>query len=121
MGTYLLEDKYGDVIGALEKDYTRSITDLVEQMFHLWTAGRGKKPTSWGVLVACLRSAELNRLADDIESAYCTEEGRLDDGHIIIDPEENRDEQTPAPVTHSSMDVGNAPTQTWIYAIATVL
>ena len=68
MGTCLLEDDYGVVIGALEKDY-KSV-EIVERIFHLWTGGLGKKPTSWGVLVTCLRFAELNRLADDIESAY---------------------------------------------------
>ena len=123
VGTCLLEDDYGDVIGTLKKDY-RSV-DLVEQIFHLWTDGLGKKPTSWGVLVTCLRFAELNRLADEIESACnCTKEvkeRRLDNSHKVID-EGNQDDQTvsPAPVTHSSMDIGHAPSQIWIIAIATV-
>ena len=121
VGTCLLEDDFGVVIGTLEKNY-KSV-DLVEQIFHLWTDGQGKEPTSWDVLVTCLRFAELNRLADDIESAYnCAKEvkeRRLDDGHRgkIID-EGNQDDQTPA-VTHSSMDVGHAPSQIWII-IATV-
>ena len=121
VGTCLLEDDYGIIIGALEKDY-KSV-QIVEKIFHLWTGGRGKKPTSWGVLVTCLRLAELNRLADDIESACnCTKEvkeRRPDDSQKIID-EGNQDDQTPAPVTHSSMDVGYAPSQTWIIVIATV-
>ena len=114
VGTCLLEDKYGDKIGALKKDY-KSV-EVVEQIFHLWTGGRGKKPTSWGILVICLRFAELNRLADDIESACnCTKEVKErcpDDGHETTD-ERNQDDQTPAPVTHSSMGVGLAPSQTW--------
>ena len=31
-------------------------------------------PVSWVGLVACLKSAKLHRMADDIESAYCMEE-----------------------------------------------
>ena len=123
MGTCLLKDDYGDVIGALEKEY-RSVTDLVEQIFHLWTAGKGAMPVSWAGLVTCLRFAKLNRLADDIESAYCTKERH--DSHKTTD-EGYLDEQTP-PMTHrsrSSVDEGYTPTghQTWItlsYTIATV-
>ena len=99
------------------KNYKDSVEDLVEQMFHLWTGGQGKKPTSWGVLVTCLRSAKLNRLADDIESAYCTEEGR--DGHKTTD-EGNQEEQTPAPVTQRNRSLVDAPTQTYNWIVYTI-
>jgi hypothetical protein len=121
VGTCLLNDDYGDKIGALEKDYRSAVKDLVEQIFHLWTAGEGSKPTSWDGLVTCLKIAELNRLANDIESAYnCAKERRVHyDGHQTTD-EGNLDdtvtERTP-PVTHrsrNSVDVGHAPAQTWI-------
>jgi hypothetical protein len=126
VGTCLLKDDYGDKIGALEKDY-RSVTDFVEQIFRLWTAGKGSKPTSWGGLVTCLRVAKLNRLADDIESAYnCAKEKRVHyDDHRTMD-EGNQDdtvtEKTP-PVTHrnrSPVNAGHAPTRIWIIFAATV-
>ena len=112
VGTLLLKDDYGDVIGALKEEY-RSMTALVEEIFHRWTAGRGAKPVSWAGLVTCLRLAELNRLADDIESAYCTAK----DSHTVTD-EGALDEQGP-PMTRRSrrpVDEAHAPTglQTWI-------
>ena len=113
MGTLLLKDDYGDVIRALKEEY-RSMTALVEEIFHHWTAGRGATPVSWAGLVTCLRLAKLNRLADDIESAYCAAE----DSHTVTD-EGALDEQGP-PMTQyrsrRSVDEEYASTglQTWI-------
>ena len=106
VGTCLLKDDYGDKIGALEKQY-RSVTDLVEEIFHHWTAGKGATPISWTELVTCLRFAELNRLADDIESVYCAKER-----HGAVHKPTATDESK-----SSVMDEGYI---TWIYAIATV-
>ena len=55
------------------------IYDGIEEIFHHWTTGRGAKPVSWAELVIFLRLAKLNRLANDIESAYCTAE----DSHTV--------------------------------------
>ena len=120
VGTLLLKDDYGDEIGALKEEY-RSMTALVEEIFHRWTAGRGAKPVSWAGLVTCLRLAKLNRLADDIESAYCTAE----DSHMhTVTDEGTLDEQGP-PMTHRSrspVDEAPAPTGllTWIIYAFTV-
>ena len=66
-----MKDDYGNKIRKLEKDHAGCVTDIVDQIFNRWINGNGAKPVSWARLVVCLRSAELNRLADKIESAYC--------------------------------------------------
>ena len=71
MGTCLLKDDYFYKIGELEKKHGSDVKALVEEIFHRWTDGKGATPISWAGLVTCLRFAELNTLADDIESAYC--------------------------------------------------
>ena len=74
VGTCLLNDDYGNKIKGLEEEYrSRSVTALVGEIFRLWTAGNGATPISWEGLVICLQSAKLNRLADEITSAYCVE------------------------------------------------
>ena len=74
VGTCLLNDDYGNKIKRLEKEYrSRSVTAIVEEIFRLWTDGNGATPVSWEGLVVCLLSAKLNRLADEITSAYCVE------------------------------------------------
>ena len=113
MGTLLLKDDYGDMIGVLSKDYIY-VTALVEEIFHHWTAGRGATPVSWAGLVTCLRLAKLNRLANDIESAYCAAE----DSHTVTD-EGVLDEQGPPMAQYRSrrpVDEVYASTglQTWI-------
>ena len=109
MGTCLLKDDYGNQIRKLEKKPGhRSVTDIVEDIFHLWIDGKGVKPISWSGLVTCLRSAQLHRLADEIESAYCV--GERNDGHEDIDKEFEHKQESP-PTTHrreSSMDEGDA-------------
>ena len=67
--TCLLKDDFGTVMRNLKKEYS-SMTGMVEEIFHLWTDGKGATPISWVGLVVCLRSAKLNRLADEMESAY---------------------------------------------------
>ena len=66
-----MKDDYGNKIRKLEKDHAGYVTDIVDQIFNLWINGKGAKPLSWAGLVICLKSAELNRLVDKIESAYC--------------------------------------------------
>ena len=74
VGTCLLDDDYGNKIKRLEEEYrSRSVTELVREIIRLWTNGKGATPRTWGGLVICLLSAKLNRLADEITSAYCVE------------------------------------------------
>ena len=73
VGTYLLKDEKGNIIRNLREDH-KYVRKIVIEIFDLWLNDKGATPVTWAGLINCLRLAELNTLADKIESAYqCAE------------------------------------------------
>lgn len=51
----------------LESAKTQTATEINVTILREWINGKGQEPFTWDSLVKCLRDAELNGLADDIE------------------------------------------------------
>lgn len=66
-GTFLLEDDSGTIVSGIESAKTQTATEINITILREWINGKGQEPFTWDSLVKCLRDAELNRLADDIE------------------------------------------------------
>ncbi len=66
-GVLLLRDTQGAIVDRMERDHPHDTLEVSTQVLQLWIAGRGRRPTTWITLIDCLRDAELNTLADDIE------------------------------------------------------
>ena len=66
-GTFLLEDHTGMKVSAIETARLRVSAPILQDIFQEWLQGRGKEPVTYATLVECLRSANLNVLADDIQ------------------------------------------------------
>ena len=65
-GTFLLEDDTGVRITALEKELCRNAQDINRRIFQEWLSGGGRKPVSWGTLIAVLKDIGLSELAQSI-------------------------------------------------------
>ncbi len=66
-GVLLLRDTQGAVVDRIERDHPHDTLEVSTQVLQLWIAGRGRRPTTWSTLTDCLRDADLNTLAADIE------------------------------------------------------
>ena len=66
-GTFLLEDDSGTIVSGIESAKTQTATEINITILREWINGKGQEPFTWDSLVKCLRDADLNRLADDIE------------------------------------------------------
>ena len=66
-GTFLLEDDSGTIVSGIESAKTQTATEINVTILREWINGKGQEPYTWATLVKCLRDADLNRLADDIE------------------------------------------------------
>ena len=64
VGTFLLDDSYGDHIERIEAD-TSGIEKKIRKIFIDWI--KLGNTSTWGVLVDSLRASELNTLADSIQ------------------------------------------------------
>ena len=74
-GTCLLNDTLGNMVNNIKHDHRGNVKSTLHQMFTVWLSGKGKRPETWEVFVGCLRGANLNYLADKIESQYsCDDE-----------------------------------------------
>ena len=62
-GTLLLEDTTGALISALEKELKHNAQDINRRIFREWLSGGGRKPVSWGTLIAVLENIEMSELA----------------------------------------------------------
>ena len=66
-GTFLLKDDYGTIVSGIERAKMQNATEINRTILREWINGKGEEPFTWATLVKCLRDADLNRLADDIE------------------------------------------------------
>ena len=66
-GTLLLKDDSGMIISSIEKAKLHNATEINATILQKWIGGKGREPFTWNTLVNCLRDAELNVLANDIE------------------------------------------------------
>ena len=79
LGTYLLNDEYGEIMRTIKRDY-KFTAEILGEVFHRWIKGQGekdgKKVNTWETLVTCLKRSQLMALADEIERVlhFCAEE-----------------------------------------------
>ena len=67
MGVFLLKDKTGAVVRALENEHMRDAEKINMAIFSRWLQGKGAQPVAWSTLIGVLRKIGLCELADDIE------------------------------------------------------
>ena len=80
-GTFLLKDDSGAIIPGIESAKSRDATKINTTILQNWIGGKGKKPYTWDTLVKCLRDADLNGLANDIEAVlFCNSSHKMDTG-----------------------------------------
>ena len=72
LGGCLLEDEGGNKVHGIEIAKHDPVA-ITEEILRQWRQGKGKEPVTWQTLVDCLREAQLNVAADDIESALSQE------------------------------------------------
>ena len=68
-GIFLLNDDNGTLVDALKSEHHHNAENITTAIFQKWLEGMGKKPVSWATLIAALRQATLNTLADQIAAA----------------------------------------------------
>ena len=73
LGGCLLEDEGGNKVHGIEIAKHYIPLAITEEILRQWRQGKGKEPVTWQTLVDCLREAQLNVVADDIESASSQE------------------------------------------------
>ena len=69
-GIFLLDDKNGAIIYALEKEYMKNSEEINMAILQKWLQGKGAKPVTWSTLVTVLQRIRMNELANDIESHF---------------------------------------------------
>ena len=70
-GTFLLKDDSGTIIPGIEREKMHNATEINKTILRKWIGGKGEEPYTWDTLVKCLRDADLNGLANDIEAVLC--------------------------------------------------
>ena len=73
LGGYLLEDEGGNKVHGIEIAKHYIPLAITEEILRQWRQGKGKEPVTWRILIDCLREAQLNVAADDIEGALSQE------------------------------------------------
>ena len=66
-GTLLLEDMKGNVVDSIRKSKHYSAVEITVEILKQWLQEKGIKPVTWQTFVECLRNADLNILAGNIE------------------------------------------------------
>ena len=69
-GTFLLKDHVGTKVSVIETARLRNSLLILQDIFQEWLQGKGEQPVTYATLVECLRAANLNVLADDIQFSY---------------------------------------------------
>ena len=69
-GIFLLDDKNGAIVYALEKEYMKNSEEINMAILQKWLQGRVSKPVTWSTLVTVLRSIEMDDLASEIGSHF---------------------------------------------------
>ena len=67
-GVFLLEDKTGARMRAIERELNRNACDINYRIFEEWLSGSGKKPVTWGTLITVLQEIKMTQLAETIAS-----------------------------------------------------
>ena len=67
-GTFLLQDDFGEKVGAIAEEMKPSVTNINIIILERWLRGEGRKPSSWGMLTQVLRQSKLTVLAEEIEA-----------------------------------------------------
>lgn len=65
-GILLLKDDSGQIVSGIDAN-AHSVKQINETVLQKWIGGKGLEPFTWDTLVNCLRDADLNGLANDIE------------------------------------------------------
>ena len=65
-GTFLLNDDTGARVSALEEELKQNAKNINRRIFQEWLSGGGRKPVSWGTLIAVLEDIGLSELAKSI-------------------------------------------------------
>lgn len=66
LGIFLLNDKNGTRIVALQRQHHLNAEDITKAIFQTWFCEGTEKSITWNTLVTALRKAGLNCLADKI-------------------------------------------------------
>ena len=69
-GIFLLEDKNGAIVDALETEYSKKAERINVAILLKWLLGNGVKPVTWSTLVTVLQSIEMKELANEIETHF---------------------------------------------------
>ena len=69
-GILLLMDDTGSTVATIAKAKGPDPVDITTEIFSRWLEGTGLEPRSWLTLVKCLRSVDLNTVANDIEKMF---------------------------------------------------
>ncbi len=64
--TFLLNDRDGTKVQALEHQHWCNPLWINHEIFSRWLQGEGKQPVTWATLVGVLRDIGMNSLADEI-------------------------------------------------------
>ena len=67
LGVFLLDDKTGGIVQALENEHLRNAEAINMAIFMKWLQGKGALPVTWSALIDVLRNIDLCTLADDIK------------------------------------------------------
>ncbi len=68
-GTLLLQDDNGQRVKSIVQECREHAKAINREILIQWLGGRGRLPVSWETLVEVLRDADLETLADDVESS----------------------------------------------------
>ena len=64
-GTYLLNDKYGCLVDAMEVDFQGKCYPIVRKILQEWLQGKGK-PVTWQILTQTLEDCHLKTFAENL-------------------------------------------------------
>ncbi len=65
--TFLLNDRDGAKLQAIEGRYQRDASSINHEIFSRWLQGEGRQPVTWATLVGVLQDIGMKSLADDIK------------------------------------------------------
>ncbi len=66
-GIFLLNDKKGAQVAAMERTYNREAAEINRAILRKWLEGTNKVDVTWDWLVTCLQKTGLHRLAKEVE------------------------------------------------------
>ena len=75
-GIYLDFDETGCTLSRIANDCPLNSMDCCTQMMREWLEGTGKQPATWATLIALLRDAEMNDLAEQVETTIVAQRER---------------------------------------------